>query len=46
MNKQEIFMNQKKEYVKPEAKEVAFFCQQSLLQEASCEDEAFCGMFD
>ena len=42
MNKQEIFMNQKKEYVKPEAKEVSFYCQQSLLEEASCEVGDYC----
>lgn len=32
-------MYQKKEYMKPETKEVTFFCQQSLLQNASCDDE-------
>ncbi|MBR6378480.1 MAG: hypothetical protein IKS02_00735 [Fibrobacter sp.] len=31
-------MYQKKEYMKPETKEVTFFYQQSLLQDASCED--------
>ena len=45
MNKQEMFMNQKKEYVKPESKEVSFFCQQSLLQDASCEGDDFCDMY-
>ena len=42
MNKQEIFMNQKNEYVKPESKEVSLFCQQSLLQDASCENDDYC----
>ena len=35
-------MNQKKEYVKPDSKEVSFFCQQSLLESASCEDGDYC----
>lgn len=42
MDMQETFMNQKKEYVTPESKEVVFFCQQSLLQDASCEEGDYC----
>jgi len=45
MDELETLVDQKKEYVKPEAKEVSFFCQQSLLQEASCEGESYCDMY-
>ena len=38
MNMQQTIESHKKEYVKPEATEVTFFYQQSLLNDASCED--------
>ena len=49
MNMQQTIESHKKEYVKPETAEVTFFCQQSLLNDASCEGgdgDFFCGNGD